>query len=89
MRNISMVIGFSVLALGLTSSSLPIVFAQAQAAPIPAEFSDLYSFLDEKFALSDAFVSSRWNGEKHDVTFSTELLAANGNQGEKLLTEQA
>jgi hypothetical protein len=57
--------------------------------PIPSEFSGHYSFLDSQLSVAENYVATRWTGEKNATTFSTELLAANGNQGERLLTEQA
>jgi hypothetical protein len=55
------------------------------ASPVPAEYADLYSTLAARLKAADASVTSRWNGQKSDVIFSAELLAANGNIGEPLL----
>lgn len=59
------------------------VFAQP-----PSEYADLYAFLDRRLTAADRVLSSRWNGQRFPVVFAAELLAANGNQGERLLTEQ-
>jgi hypothetical protein len=58
------------------------------AAGVPAEYADLHAMLDARLKAADAYIGSRWNGAPHDVTFSAELLAANGNQGEALLRPQ-
>jgi hypothetical protein len=63
--------------------------SQLSSAPVPIEFSDLYSSLDTKLQEINRYIASRWSGEKSNVLFATELLAANGNQGEHLLREQA
>lgn len=60
---------------------------QALGQP-PGEYADLYAFLDRRLAAADRVLSSRGNGQRVPVVFATELLAANGNQGERLLTEQ-
>ena len=57
-------------------------------AEVPAEYADLYAALDARLRAANAYIGQRWAGERHDVIFSAELLAANGNQGETLLREQ-
>lgn len=66
---------------------LAAVGAMVMLAPagVPAEYADLYAMLDARLRAADDYLGSRWKGERHDVTFSAELLAANGNQGETLL----
>lgn len=61
----------------------------AQGAAPPPAYADLYAALAAKIAAIDGAISSRWTGEKYDTAFAAELLAANGNQGERLLGEQA
>jgi hypothetical protein len=57
-------------------------------AGVPAEYADLYATLDARLKTADDDIGSRWNGQRHHVTFSAELLAANGNGGETLLRPQ-
>lgn len=59
----------------------------SQGAPL--EYADLYTFLESKLQAAEGYIASRWNGEKYPVIFSAELLAANSNQGEYVLREQA
>lgn len=76
----------------LVALALSTVAIPGRAAPAPAappEFADLYSTLDGRLKAIDRYVSSRWGGERHDVVFSAELLAANSNQGEKILGDRA
>src|SRR3972149_6187110 len=64
--------------------------APAGKAPaVPAEYADLYATLDGRLRAIDSYISSRWAGEKHDILFSAELLAANSTQGKARLREQA
>lgn len=44
--------------------------------------------LDARIRIANAYIGARWTGERHDVIFSAELLAANGNQGETLLRQR-
>lgn len=55
----------------------------------PAEYADLHATLSDRLRAIDAYIGPRWTGAKHDVIWSAELLAANGNQGEVLLRDQA
>lgn len=52
---------------------------------IPQEYQALYSELDLKLRDIDSYISTRWDGSKYPVAFSTELLVANSNRGEVLL----
>ncbi|MBM3470067.1 MAG: hypothetical protein FJX73_04655 [Armatimonadetes bacterium] len=61
----------------------------AQPAGVPAEYADLYAMLAAKLRAIDAHITPRWSGERHDVVFSAELLAANSNQGEAILRPEA
>jgi len=64
--------------------------ARGGAAPlVPPEYADLYPVLEAKLKSADTYITPRWNGSKHDVVFSAELLAANSNQGEQLFRDQA
>jgi len=74
--------GFIGLTLALLASGA------AQPARVPAEHADLYAMLDTQLRALDGQVTSRWNGERSDVTFSAELLPANANIGEALFREQ-
>lgn len=60
-----------------------------QPAAVPAEYADLYAMLAGKIRAIDTHITPRWSGERHDVIFSAELLAANSNQGEAILRPQA
>jgi hypothetical protein len=57
--------------------------------PVPPEYADLYALLAHKLGDAESYLTAYWEGAKHPVAFSTELLAANSNQGERVLTEQA
>lgn len=57
--------------------------------PVPPEYADLYALLAHKLGDAESYLTAYWEGVKHPVAFSTELLAANSNQGERVLTEQA
>lgn len=61
----------------------------ALQAPVPPEYADLYALLAHKLGDAESYLTAYWDGAKHPVVFSTELLAANSNQGERVLTEQA
>lgn len=61
---------------------------RAAFAEPPSKYADLYALLDQRLTAADRVLSSRWNGERFPVMFAAELLAANGNQGEHLLTEE-
>ncbi len=55
----------------------------ARAQQVPAEYQDLYTFLDQKL---DAFGQSvGGDGSRYAVTYATELLSANGNRGRALI----
>ncbi len=78
-------IGLALL-LGLAAAFVP---GPALSAPSPPPaFAGLYATLDAGLRTFDGLVSSRWNGAKHDVIFSAELLPANANIGEALFREQ-
>lgn len=70
-------------------SALAIALLVTAQSPVPSEYTDLYAFLEGKLQLAESYLAAHWNGEKHPVVFSTELLAANSNQGERVLSEQA
>lgn len=57
---------------------------------IPGDYRSLYSELDEKIDDFNSSTQSEWDGSSYDnLVFGAELLTANGNLGEGLLTEQA
>jgi hypothetical protein len=75
---------------GFSAGSLSYGAAPArQAVVVPPEYADLYAILDRQLRSIDRYVAPRRGGQKHNVLFSAELLAANANQGEALLREQA
>jgi hypothetical protein len=71
------------------SALLGVSLLGTQSALIPPEYADLYALLESKLQGAESYLSNHWDGTKHPVIFSTELLAANSNQGERVLTEQA
>ncbi len=59
--------------------------AAQNSPPIPKEYQELYSMLDQKVSSFDAKVSRAWDGKPADVAFAAELLTANCNRGRQLL----
>ncbi len=57
--------------------------------PVPSEYHDLYALLETKLQSAERYLSTHWDGERYSTIFSTELLAANSNQGERVLSEQS
>jgi hypothetical protein len=58
-------------------------------SPIPQEYDDLYALLETQLQAAERYLSTHWDGERYSAVFSTELLAANSNQADRVLTEQA
>ena len=52
---------------------------------VPAEFSALYSSLEQELDRFAETVDSQWDGTTHPVTFSAELLTAHASQGPTLI----
>ncbi len=71
-----------------SASVILLVLLLAQA-PVPPEYADLYALLESKLQAVERYLTANWDSTKHSVVFSTELLAANSNQGERALSEQA
>ena len=63
--------------------------ALAQSQTVPLEYQDLYKQLQSKLTEFDATISSKWDGSRPPVDFSAELLTANANRGQQLLTAGA
>ncbi|MDR7419382.1 MAG: hypothetical protein QN178_10785 [Armatimonadota bacterium] len=64
--------------------------APAGAAPgVPAEYADLYAVLERQLRSIDRHVLSHGQVAPHSGLFSTELLPANANIGERLLRPEA
>ena len=60
--------------------------ASAQTAPpVPAEFQDLAPFLGQKLDAFEAKLQALEGGVPYPVTWTAELLSANGNRGRALL----
>jgi hypothetical protein len=59
----------------------------ARAQEVPADYQDLYSFLDQKLDSFDQSIG--WDGGRYPVAYATELLSANGNRGRALLGANA
>jgi hypothetical protein len=70
-----------------TPGSVVATSRPAMSGP-PAEYADLYTMLAGRLRTIDATLGHRRGGITHDVIWSAELLAANGNQGETLLRAQ-
>ena len=54
-------------------------------AEVPVEFQEHYTQLETKLDELNDYLAAQWDGTKHPVIFSTELLAASTNRGEKIL----
>lgn len=60
--------------------------AQAQsAAPVPATYQSLYSYLESQISTFQTTINSNWSGTKAPVVYSAELLTVNSNSGLALL----
>lgn len=55
---------------------------------IPKEYQALYVELEQKLKEFDQRLDAEWDGQKSDVIFATDLVAANGNRGTALLDEK-
>jgi hypothetical protein len=55
---------------------------------VPAEYQQLYASLSTKLDDFDGYLNSHWDGTKSNITFGAELLSANANIGQRLLSEQ-
>jgi len=71
----------------LSIQSLLVGAQEIKLGKVPSEYKALYSELDKKLLEIDRQISSLWNGQKHPIDFSVELLGANGHRGEALLRE--
>lgn len=60
--------------------AIVLLVALTSQALVPPEYAD---------QAVERYLADHWDGAKHAVVFSTELLAANSNQGERVLREQA
>ena len=59
-----------------------------EEAPVPYRYRWLYKELYTKLDSLASSVNAGWNGKKSDVNYSVELLVANSNRGEVLLTDR-
>jgi hypothetical protein len=55
---------------------------------VPGEYRALYGELATNLNRLDKTLNAQWDGEKADVKFGVELLVANANRGEMLLTDR-
>ena len=55
---------------------------------VPSEYQRLYQEISDKLDTFDTYLNSLSNGTENQITFGAELLPANGNQGERLLTDE-
>lgn len=62
--------------------------AEIDTTDIPVQYRALYSELASKLYDLDETIRFQWNGKKADTKFGVELLVANSNRGEVLLTDQ-
>ncbi|MDR7520363.1 MAG: hypothetical protein QN131_00190 [Armatimonadota bacterium] len=81
--------GILLIALGTMLATAAGRASPAPSAATPPEFADLYAALEGRLQVISRAVVARWDGERHPVVFAAELLAANGNRGEQLLTDRA
>ncbi len=58
-------------------------------SPVPSEYHDLYTLLETKLQAAERALSTHWDSQRYATVFGTELLAANSNQGERVLGAQA
>src|SRR6187402_648425 len=73
---------------GLAVIAGSLAFAQS-GATVPAAYQDLYSQLKTRLDSFDAQVSAAWDSATFPTDFSAELLTANGNRGQQLLSPNA
>jgi hypothetical protein len=62
--------------------------ARPSAAQPPPAYAALYAELEGKLDDLQQAVAAGWDGQRHDVAFSVELISANSNRGPLLLTEE-
>ena len=53
--------------------------------PVPPDFQDLYTALDNSLSSFNTTLNSQWNGVKYPVIFSAQLWDANANSGPQLV----
>ena len=58
-------------------------------SPIPSAVRFVYEELGNKLREIELYIATDWSGQRYPTAFGTELLVANSNRGEILLTEQA
>lgn len=58
-------------------------------SPVPSAVRLIYEELGNKLREIELYIASDWSGQGHQTAFGTELLVANSNRGEILLTERA
>lgn len=68
-----------------TVSTVKPTATETSTQPVPAEYAGLYANLKAALDSFDATLASQSARPTNPVTFSAELLAANGNRGEELL----
>jgi hypothetical protein len=56
-------------------------------ALIPSEYQDLYTTLEKQLNGFHDYLNANWDGSKNNVIYAAELITANGNRGEALLTK--
>ena len=70
------------------SSNINSQYDRADTAHVPGEYRALYGELSDKLSTLDKKLTSHWDGKKSGVKFGVELLVANANRGEVLLTDR-
>lgn len=73
----------------LLAGSAPAPGLAAPAAPVPAEYADLYAMLQARLREINAQAAARDRRAQGTTLYATELLVANSNRGEALLRPQA
>jgi hypothetical protein len=56
---------------------------------IPSEYQDLYTSLEKQLNGFHDYLNANWDGSKTNVIYAAELITANGNRGEALLTKES
>ena len=58
-------------------------------SPVPSAVRLIYEELGNQLREIELYIASDWSGQRYQTAFGTELLVANSNRGEILLTERA
>jgi hypothetical protein len=78
---------FSLIALACADTKI-MPGVEIDATDVPGRYRALYSELATKLNDLDKTIGSQWNGKRADTKFGVELLVANSNRGEVLLSDR-